>query len=328
MTDHSCYNSLLGLVCSVFDSYSAVLLLPKGNGEVFKVAAGFSLGDAVDLGADVAQGKGLAGWVLRDQQPLLINSVDQTQQLLGYYRGGEDATIKAFMACPLQDGRGVICVDSKRQYAFSDKDQKILYLFAQVISDLTNTVDSGQKFQELSRYYSKLAQIHELRSKFSRWNVFLQHFLQLVTEATGFSYCFFVARDATGEKYFLEGENSLSLNLKKKDMEFPMGSGLLGWVFKDSSPLFATAGEAALGVPLFGKGAAIKDLQAVACLPLNINRITRGVLCLAHDKPAVISQEMKNFLYMASDHLTLFLENLYFKSKLQQRQTGASTPEA
>ena len=107
-----------------------------------------------------------------------------------------------------------------------------------------------------------------------------------------------------------------------------MTSGLLGWVFKDSSPLFATAGEAALGVPLFGKGAAIKDLQAVACLPLNINRITRGVLCLAHDKPAVISQEMKNFLYMASDHLTLFLENLYFKSKLQQRQTGASTPEA
>ena len=109
-----------------------------------------------------------------------------------------------------------------------------------------------------------------------------------------------------------------------KENEFPMGSGLMGWIFRDGKPLFAGGSEAALGVPLFGKGTQIKGLQAVCCLPLNINRITRGVLCLAHDKPVAVSQEMKDFLMMASDHLALFLENLYLKSKLHQAKEQLS----
>ena len=321
MTDHPCYANLLGLICSVFESYSVVLLLPKPGTDKYRVAAYFSLGDDIDKNSEIVSGKGLAGWVLRDQNPLLVNNVDQTQGNLGYYRGNNDSSIKAFMACPLGDGRGAICLDSKRQYSFSDKDQKILQLFASIINDIQRTMNDGAASIEIVNYYTKLNLIHALRDKFSRWNIFLQHFLQILSEATGFSFCFFVARSADGAKYYLEGESQPNLSMKNKNAEFPMGSGLLGWVFRDGSPLFAIAGEAALNVPLFGKGTAIKSLQAVACLPLNINNITRGVLCLAHDKPIIITQEMKDFLNMASDHLALFLENLYLKSKLHEARS-------
>lgn len=318
MPDTPTYSSLLGLICSVFESYSVVLLLPNPGTDKFFVAASFSLGDEIDRESEIIPGKGLAGWVIRDGQPLLVNNVDQTQANLGYYKGNNDSSIKAFMACPFSDGKGVICLDSKRQYSFSDKDQKILQLFANIVGEFQKTITDGAEYREVINYYARLSQIHALRAKFSRWNIFLQHFLQIVADATGFSYCFFVARNEVGDKYFLEGESQANLSIKNKNADFPMGSGLLGWVFRDGSPLFAAGGEAALGVPLFGKGTVIKGLQAVACLPLNINRITRGVLCLAHDKPVVITQEMKDFLTMASDHLALFLENLYLKSKLHE----------
>ena len=325
MTEHRQYNELLGLICSVFESYSVVLLMPEPGGDSYRIEASFSLGDEVDTEALIAPGASLAGWVLRDQEPLLVNNVSQTQASLGYYKNNNDPSIKAFMACPLPatlrnpDGRkGALALDSKRQYYFSDKDQKILHLFAKITAHVIDAHTDSVAYGEVVSFYARMNQIHALRNRFSRWNVFLQHFLKILADATGFSYCFFVARDETGDKYFLEGESEPNLTLKIKENSFPMGSGLIGWIFKDGKPLFAGGSEAALGVPLLGKGAQVRNLQAVCCLPLNINKITRGVLCLAHDKPVAVSQEMKDFLVMASDHLALFLENLYLKSKLHQ----------
>ena len=116
MTDFSAYNQLLGVVCSVFEAYSAVLILPSGQQQdKHWIAAQFSLGNHVNLGGEVSPGQSLAGWVLRDQHPLLVNNVEQGKNTLGYYLNDEDMNIKAFMAAPLPGGKGVLCVDSKRQ---------------------------------------------------------------------------------------------------------------------------------------------------------------------------------------------------------------------
>ena len=318
MTDFSAYNQLLGVVCSVFDAYSAVLILPTGQQDKYLIAANFSLGDHVDSGAEISPGQSLAGWVLRDQQPLLVNNVEQGKHALGYYRDNEDMNIKAFMAAPLPGGKGVLCVDSKRQYSFSDKDQKILHLFCEFMSGIQEQLTFAAVSRTVFSYYAALQQLYKLRKRFNRWSIFLQHFLRLLSETTGFSYCFLAVRDENGENYILEGENAQVLLVKNKPMEFPMGSGLVGWTFRDGSPLFAGASEAALSVPILKKGAGPQNVQAVACLPVSVNLITRGVICLTHDKPLAITEDMKGFLTMAAEHLTLFLDNLYTKNKLQQ----------
>lgn len=319
MTDNTNYNELLGLICSVFESYSVVLLLEDPGSRNLKVASSFSMGDEIDNNATKTPGPYIV-----ERNPILVNNVDQAQTNLGYYKNNSESIIKSFMACPLPGGKGMLCLDSKRQYAFSTKDQKILQMFASVASDFQQNKTNNLIHNEVVSYYARLHQIHGLRAKFNRWNVFLQHYLQIIADATGFSYCFFVARNETGDKYFIEGENEPNLLLKNKETEFPMGSGLMGWIFREGNPLFAIGGEAALGVPLFNKATAIKDLQAVCCLPLNINKVTRGVLCLAHDQPVEVTQEMKDFLTMSSDHLALFLENLYLKNKLHQAKKELS----
>jgi hypothetical protein len=64
-------------------------------------------------------------------------------------------------------------------------------------------------------------------------------------------------------------------------------------------------------------GQELPHFSAVMAYPLQIQRKTRGVLCLGHDAPADIDGVTKDFVCMASEHLALFLENLYVKCRLR-----------
>ena len=107
---------ILCIVCSVFDAYSAVLFLPAEDGDGFRLAASFSLGDEIITDENFRPEKGLVGWLLRSHEPLRLTSFDREKSSVGYYRREEEVGIKAFMAFPIATG-GVLCVDSKREYS-------------------------------------------------------------------------------------------------------------------------------------------------------------------------------------------------------------------
>jgi GAF domain-containing protein len=74
----------------------------------------------------------LAGWVIKHNAPLIIPNFDRDEDALGYY--GSPEGIKSFMGYPLET-EGVIIVDSKKKYVFTDKEKKILGSFASLIHE-------------------------------------------------------------------------------------------------------------------------------------------------------------------------------------------------
>ena len=174
MTENSLEKHILSIVCSVFDAYSVVLFLPDEEGEGHHLAASFSLGDKIGAKATVLPGKGLVGWIVRNRQPLLVPNFDQRQSNLGYYSGGEEASIKAFMGCPVPTG-GALCVDSKRQYSFSDKDHKILQMFAELVARQQGSKGRQDLTGNIPRYFVELGVIQDLRFRYKRWPQFLQN---------------------------------------------------------------------------------------------------------------------------------------------------------
>ncbi|HBL24842.1 MAG TPA: hypothetical protein DDZ40_12110 [Deltaproteobacteria bacterium] len=72
----------------------------------------------------------LPGWVIKHNTPLIIPNFDRDEDALGYYGASEG--IKSFMGYPM-DTKGVIIVDSKKKYVFTDKEKKILGSFASLI---------------------------------------------------------------------------------------------------------------------------------------------------------------------------------------------------
>jgi len=309
---------ILAIVCSVFDAYSAVLFLNQGQEGHYKANSWFSLGDRVDPECVVISGKGIVGSIAANQQPLLINNFDRKRGRLEYYGHEGEPNIKAFMGCMLKDNAGVLCLDSKRTFSFSEKDQKILHLFADLINDIRLRLVAAGRHENESGYYHSLQLIQGLRKRLTRWDAFLENFLLLVAETTGFDYCFLAARDDNGKNYYLEGANRPLFSGNPTEMQFAVGTGLVGWVFKNNAPVFLGVHESAGSVsPLFGKTVHTPMFQSLMCLPLHFSRATRGVLGFAHEDGIEISEHVKSFAQMAGGHLELFLENLFLKSKLR-----------
>ncbi len=67
---------------------------------------------------------------LKHREPLIIGNFDKDEETLGYY--GKKEEIKSFMAYPLEMP-GVIAVDSKKKWVFTEKEKKVLAHFVSVM---------------------------------------------------------------------------------------------------------------------------------------------------------------------------------------------------
>ncbi len=317
MKNNSFDKHVLSIVCSVFDAHSAVLFLPGNKEEECDLAASHSLGGKVCSQLSVPYGKGLVGWILRNHQPLLVPNFDQRQSRLGYYEGGEESKIKAFMGCPVPSG-GALCVDSTRQYSFTDKDHKILQLFAELVIMSRQTSPQEGPVGDIPRYFAALGVIQDMRFSYRRWPVFLHNFLRAVAEAAAFEYCAFATVDPDGEFYAIEGESARLLRDGKNEAVFPIGSGITGWVLRNEQPVFSEGASA--GMPtatIFGKQPDIPEFQSIICMPVMINRSVRGAVCLANTTPKEMDEPLRGFVRQAVDYMAMFLESLYLKNRMR-----------
>ena len=321
MTINYYFNYIQGILCNVFEAHSAVLFLPHKKNKYY-LASYFSLGDNIIDDNIIEPGQGLIGWIIRNNQPILINNFERESYCLGYYNKESESKIKAFMGCPLQNGEGALALDSKKAYSFSPKDQKILHQFIQLLENLYYDLSQISYNEQEKNYYIFLQLIRTLRYKQPRWLKFLDKFLNSLSEYTNFKYCFFAARDETGSGYYLEGWNRpLFSDSEVYKQNFNINSGLIGWVFKNNSMVSTAEQENSnLGIPVFEKKLDQPDFQSIVCLPLIVHMRTRGVLVLADTENKNISPELQNFLNLVNEYLTLFLENLYLKNKLKQKQ--------
>lgn len=319
--DH--FERILGLVCSVFDGYSSVLILPA-EGADYEVSAYFSLGDSIQAGTRIGNGQRVLGWMMQNGKPVVINNFDREEGRPGYYSGRKhSAEIKSFMACPLSHAQGALCVDSTNPYAFSTKDQKLLHQFVQLVESFRKNQCQLDTERVEQSYYRCLQLIHGLREKNPRWSIFLKHLLEILSEYTNFSHCFMAARDERGQGYFLEGWNRPVLKKPEDEKrKLPIASGMVGWVFRNQAPLITNEGvPTGRGGSVFGNEVKTPDFMRVICLPLVVHKKTRGVLVLASEDNRPVTHELKRFLYIVSDQLALFLENLYLKNRLHMKQS-------
>ncbi|SHN69652.1 GAF domain-containing protein [Desulfovibrio litoralis] len=325
------YEQILGILCSVLEGYSAVIFLPSidasgvpifnrdSTENEFSINAWFSLGDSIDCTSRVKTGNGLVGWIVRSQEPLLIQNYDRRKNSLGYYLRNADQSIKAFMGCPLKGGIGALCLDSKRQYSFSEKDQKILQLFSELISDIYIQNNNQGRYQEDASYYLALSKILQLRGNVTSWEEHISKILSYTLEATGFSYASFCVTDSAQERYFIECEVPKLVSDSNNSLEFPINMGLVGWVFRNNNPVHHGGLESAPAAPMYGKGTSAY-FQSLILLPVTYHKKVQAVFCLASPNHLDITEKMKNFAGMVADQLGLILENIFLKVLLKNNQ--------
>lgn len=312
----------INIVGNVFDAYSTVLFLPqKNHPNIYRLEAVFSLSDDIPADTMLQAGQGLVGWIIRNAQPLMINNYDKKRGTLGYYVSKGEDKVRAFLGVPVPEG-GALCLDSRKTYSFVDKDQKILLQFAELLRQGLKTEEAFSKSILDDRLNNGLMAIKNLRRRYPRWSNFRSAFLELMSLTVGFEFCCLAVPDESGAYYFIEGSNLVFSDSGENRgdgalLKSPMTAGLIGWVFRSANPVYSAGEKDSSGVaPLVGKNYALPPMRTVICEPLIFSRRIRGVLVLADEKPLPIAAEVKEFVELAAEYLSILLENLYLKSKL------------
>ncbi len=177
-----------GLSQLIFNIYEAftVALFVKDNDRL-NCLSSTTFAKSFDQNRSIPIEGTLPGWVLKHNEPLIIPNFDKAESALGYYK--TDEGIKSFMGYPMEEN-GVIIVDSKKKYVFTDREKKILRSFASIIHEELErekrSQDREDVLEELSMEKRVLGFFSELnQSKISARDV-LQEMLHLSGGDLGF----------------------------------------------------------------------------------------------------------------------------------------------
>lgn len=143
--------SLDGFVQLIFNVYEAfTVALFVGDGDSLTCSSAVTFARSFDKTKALPIDGTLPGWAVKHKQPLIIGNFDKDEGTLGYYAKKEE--IKSFMAYPL-DIPGVIVVDSKKKWVFTEKEKKIL---AHFVAILTKEVEGEKRLQEMEEEREEL----------------------------------------------------------------------------------------------------------------------------------------------------------------------------
>ncbi len=254
--------------------------------------------------------KGLPSLVLRNRTPLIENHLPEGNEILPYYKNGENPA-KSFAAVPIyfQDLIiGVLCADSAVEEAYSNEDLDILNQFSRLIT--YQLIDSNKIYEfETENWVVNILfeisqEMNHLRTPDELWNYLIQKIPQVI-QCDRIS----IAGKVDGEYgkiIRLEGGTG---NLKK-DKRFSLKDGIVGWVIrKNQSLLVEDFSTKENYVPRFSADESpAKQYFSLLSVPVANNSDVLGAICLESNQTKNFNDQQKRILQtIANQAATIFM---------------------
>jgi signal transduction protein with GAF and PtsI domain len=224
---------LIQLISNVTESFTAALFLFDISRKYLNLEWYHSLSLHIDPETKLQAGDSLIGWVAKTQRPVYIPQFDRdTRNLKMYLR---DEKIKSFLAVPVGEV-GVLCVDSKRNYVFSEKEQKLLQDFAALILHLLQVrtmAEQENRQRSILEFFDQINDLSQTKQDLSPYCVAALRYCRLFSRT---DTAFLVMVLGKKDQYKVTvSEGKIRAPLKKTILSIDMG--LTGWVIREQKPL-------------------------------------------------------------------------------------------
>ena len=289
--------ALIDLCLNNLDGFSAVLFAADRDGGPLRLRVHRSLSPNIDPNALVHPGQGLVGWAYKNGLPVTVDQVSFGSDRLLFYTCDEN--IKSFMALPLPEIFGVLAVDSKQRYIFTDKSAKLLMQFGQSISRTWRRLfgkppprkTSGEGKPTPTAAAAPPPPENEICALWQGLEFCLSRSdhegggltaaLELIRQFAGLSWAFLTVIKSGDKKHFhiVAVSDNVPESLPAK---FPMAAGLAGWLHTKLKPLSIDRLKAdSRNSYIFQKSEPIKGFRSFYGWPVLYNDQPRGSLILA-----------------------------------------------
>lgn len=168
-------NRLARFGANITDSHSCFLFLPPSflgrdeESDASLVIAGYhSLCPDIVSTCAIRTGSGLIGWVAKHAQPIHVSPFEHDSRTLGMYR--DDRELKSFIGIPIHlkasgitaaSGTGVIACDSKKSFAFSKLQGKLLANLAEEVAATVALINSRDDISPFPSWADFMAQAEQ-----------------------------------------------------------------------------------------------------------------------------------------------------------------------
>ncbi len=253
----------------------------------------------------------LPGWVIKHNEPLIIPNFDKDEGTLGYY--GADEDIKSFMGYPMET-YGVVVVDSKKKWVFTDKEKKILSSFVSVVHE---EIKKEKRFRDMEAKNEELGVERKILNLFSDLNfshITVKELFKELLDLSGADFCF-TAIEKNGkilvkDMYGIDDETYIM-------KVCPSGNSIASLVVEGERELLLPHNSGFLREkPLFFPGETIKAKQLFA-FPLSTYDMTIGVTGFVSAGQRHLREESIALLRNVSALLSLYYSSLWMRENLE-----------
>jgi transcriptional regulator with GAF, ATPase, and Fis domain len=260
-------DDITALLSNCLDAYTAALFLWDDSGKHLALRAFHSLSKHINPDARFSlEEGGLVGWVAKNNEPLSIDHFDRDTKILPYYQSDEN--IKSFLAFPLEKPKGVLCVDSKRQYVFTNKDQKLLSGFATVVGNALGAERASHHHQRQRQLLTLWRRADALPADADDPVPYLTRLMDAA--------CQYLRVDSGLVAVPIKEGKYLQLVATSGDMiaslvrsSHPADQGIIGWIFQNRKSLVIPKFRSPTRIPfLFGPKDSIGKIGALIGMPL------------------------------------------------------------
>jgi GAF domain-containing protein len=298
---------IIDLVSNTTDAYTTALFLHDPSKDGLILYSWQSLSRNINEDVVIRPGEGLVGWVFKNNEPVNIDQFDRDTRQLLFYK--VDESIKSFMAVPLKGAGGVLVVDSKQRYVFTDKSHKILYQFGQFLEMGLKRVFGSADSADTTVQSDFLVGMEPLLGRRIDSPADLEKVLHLIREFAGARLCCLTeALPGRPDHYLLLGYQGDPVP-KLKEKVLPRASGLAGWIFQREQSLVLDREKTDSDKSfIFKPRDGLSKLPSFAGFPVFWQGRLRGALILASDKPMKLGQDRTAALTLAAGRLGAILE--------------------
>jgi diguanylate cyclase (GGDEF)-like protein len=312
-------DSFTQLIFNIYEAFTVALFVREK--EKLECLSSVSFAGSFDRGRSIPVEGTLPGWVLKHNEPLIIPNFDKDESSLGYYGAAEE--IKSFMGYPMEE-RGVLVVDSKRKYVFTDKEKKILGSFVSVIREELERQKAAQETEEKIEELRVEKRIIGLFGELTRSRVSIPAILEECIQLSGGDLCF-VAIEKNGK--FLIDELAGPYHAPYRGREYPLGSSITSMVMEGGRELLLPYGSGLLKEKAFlfdGEEIRVKQFFGFPLLSDDAAFGVVGVVSLTdrHLKDSIgLLREVCTLLSL--HYVSLWTKNIVERSKDFEPLTGS-----
>jgi len=302
--------NLVNLASNVTDAFtSALFLVDEVKRNRLTLASYQSLSNNIIPNATIRLGHGLIGWVAKNERATVATNFRHDTKTLQFYSTDED--IKSFAAAPIfADGTliGVLSVDSKREYVFTEKKLKILTEFADTFAGV---ISMGKKRIRLHSEAADINALSELAETIACCSNLseLDRAVRMRTQSLiRHDFLVLAVRSGDDDEFRIIDTRDAG-KVKTASKPFPLSHYRLGWVIRQARAIYIPD----LDAPVFPGDT--KKWRSFIGSPMISNGHVTGAIGLLSRKPGAFKPVNLKSLAILASTISSSITSLYLQNR-------------